>query len=75
MTQLHSRSHMPTEEPYLSQWCKLDTMHQAALKNLDDVKSLVAACYLADRKYEVFLAWQRLVDIPRLIFQLTSGDE
>lgn len=75
MSTLHSRSFVPTDEPYLSQWCKLDTLHQAALKNLGDHKSLVSAAYLADRKYQVYLDWQTHCDIPRLIAELTEDDK
>ena len=36
-------------------WCRLHTWHALALANLDDVRRLRAAPYIADAKYRVYL--------------------
>lgn len=42
--------YVPDHEPYLTKWCKLDTLHRAALR----VDALSEACRLADAKYAVW---------------------
>lgn len=55
-----SEKYIPICEPWLSEWCILQSYHLVALDNLDldladERKSLIAACYLADAKYEMYL--------------------
>jgi hypothetical protein len=43
---------VPTCEPFLSEWCRLHSLHLAALSD----ERMRGACSLADKKYMVYLA-------------------
>lgn len=56
--------YVPAREPWLTSWCRLHSLHLAALARIDDAhpigaresgRLVGAACRLADAKYRIYL--------------------
>jgi hypothetical protein len=47
----------PPEEPWRSQWCRIEAQHAAALR-VGDATALGIACALADERYRIECEWR-----------------